>query len=179
MGDDGGDEEDGFDEAIALFDSRLDNLDTVRKTMVSDDEFGRWIQDLDGRRVAIILDICHAAGMAAGQKAISEFYAMPDKPFDFLVSELTRAKDIGQEEVALLCASRSDQKAFERRERDLSAMTYYLVKSIEEASGPVTMAAVYEDLKVKVPEYIRRTFGVAAQTPVFVNSLTEDLYLRP
>ena len=48
--------------------------ETIRRTALTDDTFGRWIQDLDGRRVVLILDTCHSAGQAAGQKGI----AMPD-----------------------------------------------------------------------------------------------------
>jgi hypothetical protein len=35
--------------------------------MVLDDTLGRWIQALDGRKVCIILDACHSAGMAEGK----------------------------------------------------------------------------------------------------------------
>ncbi len=62
--DTGGDEADGRDEFLIPYDG---NVDDIENTMVLDDALGRWIQELDGRKVVVILDACHSGGQATGK----------------------------------------------------------------------------------------------------------------
>jgi hypothetical protein len=182
--DDNGDEKDGFDEYLVPSDGRLDDLDTIRQTMVLDDAFGRWLQELDGRRIVVVLDACHSAGLAEGGKSIARSVpaaAGDGAPpgFDFLDSELARIKDIGQRETALLASSAASQVSFERREGDLSTMTYFLVKQLQAATGPVTLADGFSLVKQQVAGYVERTFPGTTQTMTLVDNLSEPFYLRP
>lgn len=65
-----GDEKDGFDETLILYDS----VATDPKTQVTDDEFGRWAQNLSCRKVLFILDTCHSGGMAENAKGIGDAF---------------------------------------------------------------------------------------------------------
>jgi len=184
--DSGGDEPDGFDEYLVPYDGRLDDLATVRRTMLTDDTFGRWIQDLDGRRVVLILDTCHSGGQSIGAKAPGAAKTPgapkappPNAPFDFLDGELARAKDIGQKETALLCSATSSQIAFGRREGDLSTMTWFLVALLRQDTGPLTLTETFDHLKIQVPAYVKQKFPGTTQTPVLINHLTGQLHLRP
>lgn len=178
--DDGGDEKDGFDEYLVPHDGNLDNLETIRKTMILDDTFGRWIQELDGRRVVIVLDTCHSGGLSSGQKAIG---AAPDPSipveFDFLDGELARVKDIGQRDTALLASSTSSQVSFERKEADLSTMTYFLVEQLRSSQGPVTVTEAFEQLRMSVTDYVTKNFPGTTQTPILVDNLSGPFLLRP
>jgi len=60
----GGDEADGFDEFLIPNDG---NAADAENTMVLDDALGRWIQELDGRKVVVIIDACYSGGQAAGR----------------------------------------------------------------------------------------------------------------
>jgi hypothetical protein len=178
--DDGGDEKDGFDEFLVPYDGNLDSVATIRKTMIMDDTFGRWIQELDGRRVVLVLDTCHSGGQSSGQKAIAQASAAPAPiEFDFLDGELARIKDIGQRDTALLASSTSSQVSFERKEGDLSTMTYFLVQQLQSADGPVTVTEAYSRLKPAVIDYVTKTFPGTTQTPVLVNNLSGPFHLRP
>ncbi|HUG66319.1 MAG TPA: caspase family protein [Pirellulaceae bacterium] len=178
--DDGGDEKDGFDEYLVPFDGRLDDLETIRQTMIMDDTFGRWIQEMDGRRVVVVLDMCHSGGQAAGAKSIPSADAEPDRgAFDFLDSEFARIKDIGQRETALLASSAANQVSFERKEHDLSTMTYFLVRQLRDARQPVALGDGFEQLKRQVTEYVESTFPGVTQTPVLIDNLSGPFYLRP
>jgi hypothetical protein len=178
--DDGGDEQDGFDEYLVPHDGNLDSLETIRRTMIIDDTFGRWIQELDGRRVLIVLDTCHSGGQSSGQRSIR---AASDSPapveFDFLDGELARIKDIGQRDTALLASSTSSQVSFERKEGDLSTMTYYLIDLVRSAQGPVTVSEIFPQLKQSVTDYVTRTFPGTTQTPILVDNLSGPFLLRP
>jgi hypothetical protein len=176
--DDGGDEKDGFDEYLVPHDGNLDSVATVRKTMIMDDTFGRWIQELDGRRVLVVLDTCHSGGQSSGQKSIGSAQSAP-AVFDFLDGELARIKDIGQRDTALLASSTSSQVSFERKEADLSTMTYFFVEHLRTAQGPVTVDESYRHLKQTVTDYVQKTFPGTTQTPVLVNNLSGPFHLRP
>ena len=175
--DDGGDEQDGFDEYLVPYDGNLDDVATIRKTMIMDDTFGRWIQELDGRRVLIVLDTCHSGGQSSGQKSLAP--SSGSDVFDFLDGELARIKDIGQRDTALLASSTSSQVSFERKEGDLSTMTYFLVEQLQNARGPVTLADAFGQLKRSVTDYVTKTFPGTTQTPILVDHLSGPFFLRP
>ncbi|MEO8497573.1 MAG: DUF4384 domain-containing protein [Planctomycetota bacterium] len=182
------DEKDGLDEYLVPWDAILNNY----STMLVDDQFGRWIQELDGRKIVVILDTCHSAGQATNEKGIARYGKgiSTDAKFakaiggnggavDFLDGEFARTKDIGQKEAAILASSRAAQVSFERREGDLSTMTYFLVNLIESSEGPVTLEQAFQHLSVKVPEYVKVQFPGATQEPVLVDQTSPPLFLRP
>ncbi len=98
---------------------------------------------------------------------------------DFFDGEFARTKDIGQKGAAILASSQAAQISFVRREEDLSAMTYFLVKLIEKNDGPVTLATAFKHLQKELPAYVERRFPGTTQTPVLVDDITPPLYLSP
>lgn len=188
VADENGDEKDGLDELLVPYDANTENIDTVKATMLSDDTFGRWIQELDGRRIAVILDTCHSAGQATNEKSLRDGAkglpmtfgkAIQGVELDFFDGEFARTKDIGQKGAAILASSQAAQISFVRREEDLSAMTYFLVKLIEKNDGPVTLATAFKHLQKELPAYVERRFPGTTQTPVLVDDIRPQLYLRP
>ena len=181
--DDNGDESDGFDEYLVPYDGRFADLATIRQTMLLDDTFGRWFQELDGRQLLVILDTCHSGGQSAQEKSLAKGLGNEEPAagaeFDFLDGELARAKDIGQEETALLASSMANQVSFERKEGDLSTMTYFLVEQLNLGSESVTLLAAYESMKQRVAEYVEQMFPGTTQTPVLVDNLSPPFFLRP
>ncbi|HPP54202.1 MAG TPA: caspase family protein, partial [Thermoguttaceae bacterium] len=179
--DDNGDEPDGLDEYLVPYDGRLGNLQQIRSSMLLDDLFGRWIQRLDGRRILLVLDTCYSAGQSAHEKGLRSPHPAPapSAHFDFLDGELLRAKDVGQKETAMLAASKANQLAFIRREGDLSVMTYFLLRHLESASGPVTLQNAFQYLEKAVPAYVQQKFPGATQTPVLIDHTTTTIFLRP
>ena len=191
-----GDEADGEDEFLVPYDVDLDN---VQESVVMDDLFGRWIQDLDGRRVVVILDACHSGGQF-GRKGRGHVKTVDDDAaketqsarssrigsldallrdvvgqknvggtgsWVFLGDEISRIKDIGQDDAAVLCSSSEEQISVERRDGKLSAMTYFLLKYVvEEGSPPVTLRSAYDYLKTEVPKYVEENFPGRRQTPL-------------
>jgi len=143
-----------------------------------DDTFGRWIQDLDGRRIVVILDTCHSGGHSKYEKGLGLPDPVAKGEFDFLDGEFGRVKDIGHE-TAMLASAKASQVAFERREGDLSAMTYFLIELLEQGNGPITLTQAFEHLKIQVPAYVEKQFPGTTQTPVLVKPPSMKVYLRP
>jgi uncharacterized caspase-like protein len=180
--DDNRDEADGYDEFLVPYDGSGENLNALRRTMLLDDTFGRWVQALDGRKLVVILDTCHSGGQATGSKGMSlPGISAPEggaANFDFLDGELERSKDIGQKETAILASSRATQVSFETEE-GLSAMTLFLAKQLSDATTPITLAQVFDNLKSTVPAYVSQHMEGAIQTPVLVDNTTPPVYVKP
>lgn len=157
----------------------------MRANGVSDDLFGHWLQRLAGRQVIVILDICHAGGFATNPN--EKDIARPAR-FDYLDGELTRLKDIGQKDSALLAACAAPQTASARREADLSVLTYFLIESLKKAPGSVTLEQACQECEVGMKKYFaewnraREQDGkepIAGHQPVMANFSTRVVYLKP
>jgi hypothetical protein len=158
-------------------------------TMILDRDFARWIRELDGRQVGIILDNCYAGGMAKGSsrgiKGIGGPRGKGGMSELFLCSELRRAKAIGQSGVELLAACAANQIAWEMPAEDQgSVLTYHVLKAIEDRNADlngdkhVSVGEVYRFTKQPIEEYVRRTFSTE-QTPMLLDNANDGVYLKP
>lgn len=107
------------------------NLLLLRRSTITDQEFGHWVQKLSGRRVVVILDACRSGGFGSPEagangapngttKGISKANDLPFrlKPppvgeFTFGRGQLARLKDLGQINTAMLAAATSDQSSLQ------------------------------------------------------------------
>jgi hypothetical protein len=123
----------------------------VRQTGISDDEFGVWLQKLDGRQVIVVLNACNSGGFAQVEKGTVD----PGREgrFDFLDRECTRLKDLGQSETALLTACSAQESSLMRLEHDYSVMPYYLIELLRTARGPVDLVRSHEYCAGRMAEY--------------------------
>ncbi len=189
---------DGVDEFLVPYDGRLDDTETIRRTMLLDDTFGSWMLKLGGRRIVVILDTCYAGGqhneaksLEIGRqrtkaldskllgKSLAAKLADRDVPFDFFNLTRIGLKALGQKELAMLASSKANETSFERREGDLGVMTYCLVNKLGNSDQPVTLPQAFESLKQDVPRYVEGNFLGSTQTPVLVDETTPPTYLRP
>lgn len=74
---------------------------------------------------------------------------------------------------------RADHQALERREGDLSVMTYFLVELLKKGNHAITLSDAFEHLEANVPVYVHRKPVGNTQTPVLVDYSASDIYLRP
>jgi hypothetical protein len=179
-----------------------------RATGVTDDLFGHWLQRLSGRKVIVLLDSCHAGGLANHEKGFAYSQAMP--MFDFLEGEVGRLKDIGQSDSALLAACGAQQTAAAVRISDamldqlraaekgavdqwnpdtaFSVMAYYLVESMITAPRPMTLDDAYQHCRERMREYfgtynaLRRHRGEELATPhepVLIKYTSQPLIMKP
>jgi hypothetical protein len=93
----------------------------IKRSAITDDEFGHWVQALDGRRVVVVLDACMSGGFAEEEgdqpkdgSADKSLAKVLDRAaarrrgqfrFDFLRGQLGRLKDLGQGNTAMLAAA--------------------------------------------------------------------------
>lgn len=173
--DDNGDEQDGdkLDEFLVPYDANLSSLEALRTSVLLDDTFGRWVQEFDGRKVAVIIDACHAGGQANYTKGLTD-----NRPFDFFLNEAARTKDIGQHDAAMLLSSQASETSKVRRDGQMSVMTGFLIDKVT-SSNRVTLTDAYLYLKPRVLDYVKSEYpGSEPQTPILLNDIG-TIYLRP
>jgi hypothetical protein len=178
-------------------------------TSITDDEFGHWLQRLSGRQIVVILDACHSGGFATMEKGLD---TRPTQPatFDFLTGEMARLKDLGQPELALLsaCSKRHtalalrmpddaidaalqqpDPLSYEFKNPDpLQVMSWFIVKSLEDAPRPLDLEQIYRTCDEEIPAYIDRINEMITKSgkepvtpyrPQFFNYWTKPVVMKP
>jgi hypothetical protein len=195
-----GTEPDGFDEYLVPHDGQLGPAEKVRSTMLIDKTFGRWIQALDGRKIVVILDACHAGGQAAGapkgfSKGLGDFSNNGDpaqKPFErkhakgldntdlfFARGFRSLAKDIGQKDAAVLASCKASEISFERQDGKGSVMTYFLIRCLEDKPGPLTLQDVEDYLQHEVPPFVAKNYEGSTQTPILADQTDPRAIIKP
>ncbi len=169
---------DALDEFLIPYDGCFD-YDKIAGTMLLDDTFGEWIErHLKNRRVALIIDACHSAGILDGTKGAPR---RPEKraPFNFLDRKPNWAKDSSRREVAMLASASSSETAFECKDRKSSVLAHFLGAMLTSGDAPITVKSAYASLRVDIPRYVEKNFPQEKQTPCLVHELSTPLCLRP
>ncbi|MBI2823849.1 MAG: caspase family protein [Planctomycetia bacterium] len=164
----------------------------ARATGVSDDLFARWLQRLDGRRVVVVLDICHAGGFATQEKGLEA--AKAGGVFDFCDGEASRLKDIGQPDSALFTACGAQESAMTRGDEfparlgPLSVLTSYVIDLLLKTKGPLELNQTNEYCVRAMDEYFterNRELQAARHDPLtphhphLMNYCRKPVYLKP
>lgn len=135
---------------VAQYPGRASEM-LIRSTAVTDDLFGNWLQSLDGRQVVVVLDICHSGGFATDEKSLDR-PAASDK-FDFLEGEAEQLKDIGQPNQAIMAACRRAEEALEGLEASAGEMTFHLLQSLGQSSGPLDLQQLFDQTSAGMQRY--------------------------
>jgi hypothetical protein len=183
--DEDGDEADGLDEFLVPSDAVYGTIDEIRKTMISDDVMGHWIADFDGRNVAVVVDACHCGGLPEDKNKSLQRGPKRIVNFDFCQGEIERmrklgqnSKDISQHDAAVLCSSQGSEISKERRQGDLSVMTFYLIECMRKNRG-VTLSDAFDYVTPRVLQYIDNEYPGASQIPALINvDLSSQFHLK-
>jgi hypothetical protein len=137
--------------------------------------FAAAIQAIGARRLLVVLDCCHAEGMAAASRELG-----PEPPEGFeaaapsegLVATLKRG-----EGRAVYSASRGSQLAYERSDRTQGIYTYHFIEALKGAGTlpgltEVRLSHLMSHLGQAVPKTVKQQWGTD-QTPYF-NMAAED-----
>lgn len=184
-----GDEADGYDEYLVPHDGVLGSPET----MILDDTFARWMQALDGRKIAIIMDNCHSGGTSKSIGGMREDpKGLGDKPaplgggsLDMLDGEARRTKDLGQQDTMIVAACKADQLAWEMPTADDgSVLTHFIIAAVNSGDsdangdGVLSMGEIFRSVRSSVEEYVKSTFN-ADQNPVLLDNAGDSVILRP
>ncbi len=161
-----GSEPDGKDEMIGPYDldaagaTREQSEARFRDSSIVDDVLARWIEELSGRHVVLILDTCHSGGVVEG-KGLSRFFG----------DEASRVKDIAQLDVTVLTSCASDEETLVEGTPDKTMwFTYFLAQAVETLPAPVTVRAAYDFCRKGLRAVIAKRNEAREQEP----TLTEN-----
>ena len=136
----------------------------------------------------VILDICHAGGFSTQEKGVEDS-AKSAKGFDFLDREVSRLKDIGQDNIVLLTSSTTEELSLVRPDGELSVMTYHLLNVLKQAKGPLDIDMAYERVKKQMQAYFesdeflernrQRKKPAKPHHPVLYKLTTNQVWLKP
>ena len=184
--DQNGDEDDGYDEYLVPHDGILGKPET----MILDDTFARWLQELSGREVALVMDNCYSGGASKSidgdkfaPKSVSGAGGANVK-FDGMEVELRRSKDLGQANTMVLAACKADQKAWEMpTSEEGSVLTHYLLEALDDPAsdanqdGNLSLQEAFKFVQEKVQTYVTDTYKTE-QTPVIVDNAQDAIIFK-
>jgi hypothetical protein len=168
------------------------SIAVARASGVSDDLFAHWLQKLDGRRIVVVLDVCHAGGFATQEKGLGD-----DKrgiAFDFCDSEVGRLKDLGQPNSALFSACGAQESAMTRGDEfpakmgPLSVMTSYIIDQLLTSKGPVELTTTNDYCARSMEKYfleLNKALDDAGRPtlkphhPHLMNYCKQPVFLKP
>ena len=144
---------------------------SIPETALAAETLTQKLREISAKRLWVIIDSCHAEGMASAKDALPADFtptALPKGVVDALKQGEGRA---------VFTSSRGDQSSWVRPDGSLSLYTHHLIEALKGAANQpsdrfVTIFNVMTHLGKTVPESAR-TLRQAEQTP-FCDSATED-----
>ncbi|MBD2203597.1 caspase family protein [Calothrix sp. FACHB-1219] len=143
----------------------------IANTALSAAEFTQALRQIQAKRLWVVIDSCHAEGMATSKGEL---------PADFIATALPKGviDDLKQGEGrAVFTSSRGNQSSWIRPDKTMSLYTYHLIEALQGAAnkpGDITvmLSNLINHLGKTVPESAR-TLCRKEQTPFF-DTATED-----
>lgn len=142
----------------------------ARDTAIAAPQFAAELESVRPRRLLVILDCCHAAGMnikGADPAAIEGWRHSAAAPEAAALSELGQGQ--GR---AVLSSSTGEEQSYIRPDMSMSIFTYHLIESLTGFAGTangstdVLVSDVMGFVSRTVPRSVRTAYGLP-QTPVF------------
>ncbi len=174
-----GSEPDLLDEHFSTYDNELgegiktqEELDArIRKVYVLDDTLARWLQELPGRQIVLMMETCHGGG-------INDAKGLAGAMFD----EGARVKDISQLNTIIITGCGPDESVwFTTGDNIVHPMPRLLVDAIEKLPHPVTVRQAYEHYRDGMRDFLRAIFTKrgAPQEPTFTDNALLPVVLAP
>ena len=176
-----GSEPDGIDEGLAPYDlqasteemSPAEREQNWRNSLVLDDTIARWLQELYGRRVVLIVDSCLAGGLTDAK-------TLPNFKLNFLADEANRLKDISQLNLTILTSTMADEQAlFEGTPNETMWFSHFLIQAVEETENRLTVQDAFAAIRVVMREIVRKLGAAMAQQPTLTENNLIPVWLVP
>ena len=172
---------DGKDKALVPYDAPAglaslmpdEQAARIRQTHILDDAVARWLQELTGRQVVLIMDTCHA-----GER--EEIVSNPAGCF--LIDHTARIRDIAQVNTVLVSSALVDEPSlFEGTQNKTMWLTHCLTESLvkRDRAQPLTIRAAFDDSRNRLKQLVAETHPARRQEPVLVDQSQPAAVLAP
>lgn len=175
-------EPDGLDESLAPYDFDLgtnqqpvaERIKLGKQTSISDNTLARWLQELNGRQVVLILDTCHSGGFVAGKGKglIAKLFA----------DEAARVKDISQMNIVVLASCAADEQSqFEGTKNQTMWFTFCLSEIFDKSDlkRPVLVRDAFEYTRLRMKQLLREANSIREQEPTMSDTALLPIALIP
>ena len=170
-------EPDGKDEALCPYDltagrpelAIAERVAAMKKSSILDDTLARWLQELSGRQVVLILDTCHSGGVTAGKTAA---LAWADE-------ESARLKDISQLNTVILASCAVDEQSLFAGTRNQTMWFTYCLTELFEKRQPVTVQEACRYSQRRMRELLRAGNADRTQEPQLFDRALLPIALIP
>jgi hypothetical protein len=143
---------DGHDEVITTFDN-----------VVFDDQLGRWLQELPGRQIVLMMETCHGGGLVDARAMASS------------IRDVTRrVHDISELNTLVICACLPDETSSFSTKRPAAYMPTFIEEAMRTKGRPVSVQTAFEHYKVRLSEHVG-----TAQEPFLVDNILIPVHLVP
>jgi hypothetical protein len=156
--DDDGDEMDGVDEFLVLYDT---DQDFINYTALRDDELGMFLDKIESNYVLILFDVCFGGGVRRSTRQLP-IGTRPDHADAFT--------DFSMEGKIVVLSSTEGEQCYEFAELGHGVFTYFLLKGVEGEADEdknlcITIRELCDYLLREVPAYVEATIPGARQIP--------------
>lgn len=175
-------EPDGQDEALAPYDLSAgdkslpieDRRRLLRDSNILDDTLARWLEELNGRQIVLILDTCHSGGLIADNKGLSSR--------SFFEDEAARIKDIAMMNTLVMASCAADEQSlFQGTPNDSMWFTYCLTEAIEQrkTSEALTAQDAFAYAANRMKELLVESDAGREQQPTMSDRILLPVVLTP
>lgn len=172
---------DGKDKALVPYDAPAglasltpeEQAARIRQTHILDDAVARWLQELTGRQIVLIMDTCHA-----GER--EEIVSNPTGCF--LIDQTARIREIAQVNTVLVSSALVDEPSlFEGTQNKTMWLTHCLTESLvnRDRAQPLTIRAAFDDSRNRLKQLVAETHPARKQEPVLVDHSLPAAVLAP
>ncbi len=139
-----------------------------REKFITDTALARWLQELAGRQIVLILSTCHAGSMIDA---------------DILAKagarEAARVKGISQINVTVLASCSPEESTSSPKNAEPIFMAQYLAKAMTDLPAPVTLRQAYDYYHEAMRSNLRKLGHIGVHEPVLTDTALLPIQLVP
>jgi hypothetical protein len=166
---------DGRDGVLTTYDNDFQNRRLspseweagCRQAFITDTALARWLQELSGRQVAMLISSCHSGSML-DEKVLAQF----------LAREAARVKGISQLNVAVVASSLPDETTLSPLDKPVW-LSQFLAEAMTQLPRPVTLEQAFDYYREKHKARLERSGTAGWHEPVFTNNALVPIVLAP
>lgn len=155
-----------YDNDIGRVNSQAEWEEGMRRRCITDAMLARWIQELAGRQVVLLLYTCHGGSMV-DEDALVKFFSR----------EAARVKGVSQLNTVVMASCFPDEETTSSAK--MTWMAYYLSEAMAKLPHPVTLRQAFEYYREGSKKFLRNIGEVGSHLPLYVDNALVPIVMAP
>jgi hypothetical protein len=139
----------------------------ARSRCISDDALARWLQELPGRQVVLLVCSCHA-GTVVDARVLGKFCAR----------EAARVKGVSALNMAVIANAFPDEVSFSHRNRPVW-LAFHLTEAMRKLPAPVTLRRAFEYYRQEHRRQFEKADNVGFHELIYTDTALLPIVLAP